>query len=278
MIAPERYGEFFRSLRRDVVWHDCFSKAAALAFYFQLAIFPLLIFLLSLLGFMSDAQQIILFWLGRLTPAETTTMFEKWLREIVERRSGGILSFSLIFSLWSASTGVRTLTSTLNRAYEVSEGRSFWRSQILALTLTVALSVLVIGGVLLITFGDQLIGAVGSFVGFGMASRAFHYLTGLLMLTLGMAVVYYFAPNVKQGWSSILPGTIVAVTAFIVVSYLFSLYVRYAPSYYAVYGSLGAIIILNLWLYLMGLIIYIGGEINSEIRKFSGIPAGQKAS
>lgn len=98
------------------------------------------------------------------------------------------------------------------------------------------------------------------------------------MLILGMAAIYYFAPNVKQGWSSILPGTIFAVTAFIVVSYLFSLYLRYAPSYYAVYGSLGAIIILNIWLYLMGLIIYIGGEINSEIRKFSGIPAEQKAS
>lgn len=183
MIAPERYGEFFRSLRRDVVWHDCFSKAAALAFYFQLAIFPLLIFLLSLVGFMSDARQIILFWLGRLMPAETTSLFENWLREVVGRRSSGILSFGLVFSLWSASTGVRTLTSTLNRAYEVSEGRSFWKSQILALALTVALSVLVIGGVVLITFGEQLFGAIGPQVGSGdsvhMAWRAFHYLTGL---------------------------------------------------------------------------------------------------
>lgn len=83
---------------------------------------------------------------------------------------------------------------------------------------------------------------------------------------------------VKQGWSPVVPGTLFAVTAFIGVSYLFSLYVRYAPSYYALYGSLGAIIILNLWLYLMGLIIYIGGEVNSEIRKFSGIPAEQRAS
>jgi membrane protein len=96
------------------------------------------------------------------------------------------------------------------------------------------------------------------------------------MLTAGMALIYYFAPNAEQDWKSILPGTLFAIAAFIVVSYLFSLYLRYAPSYYAVYGSLGAVIILMLWLYLMAFIMYLGGEINSEIRKLRGQPARQK--
>jgi membrane protein len=272
--------ELFRRIRRDIVWHDCFGKAAELAFFFQLAIFPLLIFLLSLIGFMPEAQEIILFWLGRLMPAQATEILEEWVEEVISQRSRGILSFSLIFSLWSASTGVRTLISALNRAYEVEEGRPLWKSQLLALGLTLALCILVIGGVLIITFGEQLITAIGSFLGFAgnveTLWRIFHYMIGLLMLIAGTGLIYYFAPNVKQDWRSIMPGTLFAVTAFILVSYLFSLYIRYAPSYSSVYGSLGAFIILMLWLYLMALIIYLGGEINSEVKKLSGKPPAQK--
>jgi membrane protein len=96
------------------------------------------------------------------------------------------------------------------------------------------------------------------------------------MLTAGTGLIYYFGPNAKQNWRSILPGTLFAVTAFIVASYVFALYIRYAPSYSAIYGSLGAFIILMLWLYLMALIIYLGSEINSEVNKLSGKPAPQK--
>jgi membrane protein len=280
MTERVRLRELSRRIWRDIVWHDCFGKAAELAFFFQLAIFPLLIFLLSLIGFLPEARQIILFWLGRLMPAEATKIVEKSIEEVLSRRSGGLLSFSLIFSLWSASTGVRTLIDALNRAYEVQEGRSFWKSQLVAIGLTLALCVLVIGGVVIITFGDQLITAVGSFLGFAgsveILWRVFHYLIGLLMLTAGTGLIYYFGPNAKQNWRSILPGTLFAVTAFIVASYLFALYIRYAPSYSALYGSLGAFIILMLWLYLMALIIYLGGEINSEVNKLSGKPAPQK--
>jgi membrane protein len=219
--------ELFRRIRRDIVWHDCFGKAAELAFFFQLAIFPLLIFLLSLIGFMPEAQEIILFWLGRLMPAQATEILEEWVEEVISQRSRRILSFSLIFSLWSASTGVRTLISALNRAYEVEEGRPLWKSQLLALGLTLALCILVIGGVLIITFGEQLITAIGSFLGFAgnveTLWRIFHYMIGLLMLIAGTGLIYYFAPNVKQDWRSIMPGTLFAVTAFILVSYLFSL-------------------------------------------------------
>jgi membrane protein len=217
------------------VWHDCFARTAALAFYFQLSIFPLLIFVLSLIRFMPDARQLVLFWLGRLMPAEATHIVEKWLQEVLAQRSGGILSFRLLFALWSASTGVGTLMAALNRAYEVDEGRPFWRSKLLALGLTVALCILVLGGVVLIAFADQLIAAIGSFLGttalVNTAWRALQYVTGLFMLALGMALIYYLGPNVRQPWPAIVPGTIFAVAAFILVSYAFSFYVRHAPSY-----------------------------------------------
>jgi membrane protein len=93
---------------------------------------------------------------------------------------------------------------------------------------------------------------------------------GLAMLIVGMAVIYLFAPNVRQRWTWIVPGALFAVVTFVVASYLFSLYIRYAPSYNATYGSLGAVIVLMLWFYLMGLIMYIGGEINSQIGSAAG--------
>jgi membrane protein len=272
--------ELMRRLGRDIALHDCLGKAAELAFFFQLAIFPLLIFLLSMIGFIPGALQIIVFWLGRLMPAEATTIMDKWMAEFLSRKSGGILSFSLLFALWSASNGVRTLTLALNRAYEVKEGRPFWKSQLLALTLILALSVLVTGGVVLITFGDQLVFGIqslaGSETGMQILWRVFHYATGLIMLAIGIGIIYYFGPNVEQDWRSIIPGTLFAVVILIAVSSLFSVYLRYAPSYHAVYGSLGAFVILMMWLYLMGLVLYLGGEINSEIRKLSGKPAAQK--
>jgi membrane protein len=93
---------------------------------------------------------------------------------------------------------------------------------------------------------------------------------GLAMLIIGMAIIYIFAPNVQQRWTWIAPGVLFAVVTFILASYLFSLYIQYAPSYNATYGSLGAVVVLMLWLYLMGLIMYIGGEINSEIATAAG--------
>jgi membrane protein len=275
--------DFFRRLRQNIVWHDCFGKAAELAFFFQLAFFPLLIFLLSVIGFVPGARQTILFWLGRLMPAEATSLLEKWVSNFLGRQSGGILSFSLLFSVWSASNGVRTLIQALNRAYEVTEGRPFWHSQLLAIGLLMTIAVLGVGGIALITFGDTLIAWISSLAGragidsgTGTLWRIFNDSIGLLMLFSGLAVIYHFGPNVQQDWRSIIPGTVFAVTAIITASFLFSAYLRYVPTYDAVYGSLGAVVLLMLWLYLVGLMLYLGGEINSEVRKLLGKPARQK--
>lgn len=275
--------ELLRRLRRNIGWHDCFGKAAELAFFFQLAIFPLLIVLLSIIRFLPNAQQTILFWLGRLMPAEAASVVETWTENFLGRQSGGILSFSLLFAIWSASTGARTLIVALNRAYDVEEGRPLWRAQLLAIALVIALAVLVFGGVLIITFGDEILGALAWVAGLsapqpggGLLWRFFHYGTGLLMLFCGVGVIYRFAPNVEHDWRSVIPGSVFAIVAIIAASFLLSLYLRYAPGHHAVYGSLGAVVVLMLWLYLVSLMLYLGGEINSEIRKLLGKPAPQK--
>jgi membrane protein len=254
--------------------HDCLGRAAELAFYFLLALFPLLIVLLNLVSLMPRVQEIILFWLSRLMPADANRIVETWVQNIFANRSRGFLSFGAIFSLWAGSRGVSALVAALNSAYEVHERRPFWRARLLALALMIALCLLVIGGAVLITFGDPLARGLANLVGYEKIINkiwlAMRYLMGLAMLIIGTAVIYIFAPDVKQRSSSILPGALFAVTTFILASYLFSTYIRYASSYNATYGSIGAVIVLMLWLYLMGLIMYIGGEINAQIAAAAG--------
>jgi len=259
---------------REIYRQDFLGRAAELAYYFLLAFFPMLIVLLSMISFIPPVKQTILFWISNLMPPDVKQILHDWLAGVFANRRGGVLSFGLVFSLWAASTGMSAMMTALNQAYEVEEWRPFWKSRLVALALTLALCVLVIGGAAVITYGQPVAEWIASRVGAGGASAelgsAPYYVMGFAMLTVGMGLIYYVAPNVKLNWIRIAPGSVFAVTGFIITSYLFSLYLQFAPGYDATYGSLGAIVVLMLWLYLLGLMICIGGEINAEIHKAAG--------
>jgi len=266
--------ELARRTWRDIQDDDCLGRAAQLAYYFTLALFPLLIFLLSVISFLPEADEIILDWFATVMPPKAMTAVEAWVASVFENRSGRLLSLGLLFSLWFASYGTGALMDALNRAYEVEEGRPFWKAQLVAIALTVALCLLVIGGAFIITFSEKPAAWIadslklGNF--FGILWLAFSYVVGFAMLAAGMGIIYYFAPNVQQQWRWIVPGSLFAVCAFLLASFGFSLYLRFAPSYDITYGSLGAFIVLMIWLYLTGLILCVGGEINAEIQSAAG--------
>lgn len=271
ILAPLTFKELARRVWQEASEDNLFGRAAELAYYFLLALFPFLIFLLSLISFIPGAQETIFNWLSRLMPSDALGLINVWVEDVFNERSSGLLSFGIIFALWAASTGMAALMATLNTVYEVKEGRPFWKARLVALGLTAAVCVLVIGGAALITFADQLATLVAAWLGLAEQLDAvwafIRYVLGLSMMVIGLGAIYYFAPNARHRWKWITPGAAFAVAAFVVVSYLFSLYLRFAPSYDATYGSLGAVIVLMLWLYLMGLIVFIGGEINSELDK-----------
>jgi membrane protein len=269
-----------RRTGRAVHKHHCFGRAAELAYYFLLAFFPMLIFVLSLISFMPGAQGVILSGLAKLMPRDAMNVVENWVLIFFSNRSGGLLSFGFVFSLWAASNGMGALVSALNAAYDVEEGRPFWKTYLVAIGLTIILTLLVIGGVTLLTFGEEPANWIANLVGLGTRFSVIwlsvRYLMGLAMLSIGVGAIYYVAPNVEQRLKWIAPGTVFAVVAFVIVSFLFSFYLRFAPNYNITYGSLGAVIIFMLWLYLMGLIMFIGGEINSEIVDATGKRVIQK--
>lgn len=255
---------------RETNEDNVFGSAAELAYYFLLALFPMLIFLTSLVGFVPDAQQRIFHALGQVMPGEAMRLVDQTIHDVVQNRSGGLLSFGVLGTLWAASGGAAAVMNTLNVAYDAPEKRSFWKIRLVALGLTVMLALLVVGGAVLIMFGDRFSEWTAQRLGFGAAFTVawgvLDYLLGLAFLFLGIQLVYYFGPNIQQQWRWITPGAVFAVLLLIVTSLLLSLYLRYGPSYSATYGSLGAVVVLMLWLYLLGAIVLIGGEINSEIR------------
>jgi membrane protein len=254
---------------------NIFGIAAQLAYYFLLALFPLLIFLTSAVGFLPDVQISLVNALAKVAPPEAITLVRDTLSDVVTHRSGGLLSFGLIASLWSASSGVASVMDGLNRANDIKETRPFWRRRLKAIALTLSMALLVTGGSLLIMVGHRLGGwleqAFDISAALALASTILSYLTGFVLSLLGIEALYYFGPDIKPGQRRIIPGALFASTGIVIGSLLFSFYVRVGPSASATYGSLGAVVTLMLWLYLVGLMLLIGGEINSEIRKYSRV-------
>jgi membrane protein len=272
LTLKELMSKTWRAINTD----DVYGASAQLAYYFLLALFPMLIFLTSLIGFLPEAQQTIFNAVGRVFPSQTMQIVTETMRDIVTNRSGKLLSFGILGTIWAASGGVAALMGTLNLAYHVKEWRSFWKVRLIAIGLTVMLSFMVIGGIVLLIFVDKFSVWLATLLGLGKSFvllwAVAEYLLGLFLLLIGIEVIYHFAPNIKLRWRLVTPGGLFAIVALIVSSHLFSLYLRYAPSYSVTYGSLGAVIILMLWLYLMGMTLLVGGEINSVIREASGKP------
>ena len=157
----------------------------------------------------------------------------------------------------------------LNKAYGAEESRPFWKRRLKAIALTLVTVLLVAGGSLLVMVGHRLggwlehtfqISAVLAFI-----STILGYLTGFTLLLAGVATLYRFGPDIKPRQRRVKPGALFACVGIVIGSLLFSFYVRVGPSASATYGSLGAVVTLMLWLYLVGLMLLIGGEINSEV-------------
>ena len=265
---------------REANEDNILGRAAELAYYFLLALFPMLIFLTSLVGFLPGLREAIFTALGKFVPGEAMRLVSETISDVTRHRSGGLISFGVLGALWAASGGVTAVMGTLNAAYDAREERSFWKIRLIAISLTVMLTLLVVGGTALVMFGDRFAVWFGERLGMGASFTVIwgviHYLVGLALLFLGLELIYYFGPNVEQDWKWVTPGAVFAVVSMVVASLLFSLYLRLAPDYSATYGSLGAVIVLMLWLYLMGAVILIGGEVNAEIAHAADRPLVQR--
>jgi membrane protein len=208
-------------------------------------------------------------YLAQLLPGEAVTLLQDNIRQLVTDQKGGLLSFGILAALWTSSSAVTAIMDALNQAYDVQEGRPFWKVRGTAILLTMGLSLFILLSMVLLIFGPQLGGWIAAQVGLGAAFEVtwnilrWPVIAGLLIVA--MAIVYYVAPDVEQKWKWITPGSVFAVLGTIAVSLGFSFYVNNFGSYNKTYGSIGAVIVFLTWLYLTGFMILAGGEINAEI-------------
>ena len=271
MGMPSRNGliDFAKRLWHEVQEDQVFTGAAALAYFLLLAVFPGAIFVLSLLPYLPipHMQQAIMDLLHQILPAQSAMLFGETVRNLVSERKGGLLTFGFVFTLWSASTGMYAIVQQLNVAYDVKERRPFWKVQGTALVLMLLFVLLVIGSLSLVIFGGLIQSWLASMIGWSRPLLiAFAMLRWVIIgsaLLLGLAVIYRFGPDVNAKFRFISPGNVVAAILIALISLGVQFYVQeFGKNYNATYGSLGAVIILMLWLYLAGVAILAGGEIN----------------
>jgi len=273
-----------RRVIHEIQQDDCLGRAAQLAYYFLFALFPFFLVLTTLLGYLPVPNLLdrLMETLAEMLPGEALRLVQENVRELVTNRRGGLLSLGLLAALWTSSSAVTAIMDSLNRAYDVEEGRPFWKVRLMAVLLTIGLSVFIIVSLILLTFGPQIGGWIADKVGLGsvfkLAWNILRWPVIVGLIILAMALIYYLAPDVEQEWQWITPGSVVAVIGWVLASLGFSFYVNNFGSYNATYGSIGAVIVLLTWMYVSGFFILAGGEINAEIEHAaaSGKDPGEK--
>ncbi|WP_341357356.1 YihY/virulence factor BrkB family protein [Rossellomorea sp. y25] len=260
---------FSKSLFSNISANDVTGLAAQIAYYFLLSLFPLLIFIVTLLPYLPVEQGDILGLVRDFAPGETMSMIEETLQDIMSNRNSGLLSVSIIATIWSASNGMNAIVKSLNRAYDVEETRSFIATRLMSILLTLAMILVFVIALLLPVFGKQI--GLLLFSQFGFSEQFLTVWNGIrwaispIILFIIFVGLYFFAPSKRIKCLSAFPGAIFATLGWVLASLAFSYYVGSFGNYSATYGSIGGIIVLMIWFYLTGIIIMIGGEINALV-------------
>lgn len=286
----------FRGLRLPVsLWHltrrtasevindDVMGMAGQLAYFFVLALFPALIFFVSLVAYLpGDMANQLVVSLRPLVPPAVLQVVQDQITKLTNAEPQGVLTFGLLFALWSSSAALVAITSTLNRAYDITEGRPWWKVRLVAVLLTLALATVVIVALGLLILGPMLAARIGGAFGIGPTFVTVWTLARwpviFLLVSFGIALVYYHGPDAEQDWIWITPGSILATLLWIAASVGLQMYLKIAGSFNETYGTLGGAIVLLLWLYVTGIAILVGGEMNAEIEHASpqGKAPGEK--
>ncbi len=276
-------GIVLRQSVADFFADDMTTYAAALAYQVFFSLFPFIIFLVALLGFLDVPY--FFDWLRQqaetLLPAQALSPVNQAISQI-QQPQGGVLSFGVLLALWSASAGVRATMNALNVAYDVTEGRPAWKRYPLSLIYTLLIAAMLILAAGLLIIGPQVMQWLAQQVGleqlFVMVWTWLRWPLALLLLMFAVAVMYYVAPDVEQDFRFITPGSMLSVVVWVAASLGFGYYVRNFANYGATYGSIGTIIVLLLYFFITSAVLLFGAEVNAVIEHQAreGKAPGQK--
>ena len=267
---------------REFKEDDLTLLAAALTYYGVLSLFPALIVLLSILGLAgTDTIDTLLKNLSSLAPTAARDVVSNAVRDLQgsNQKAGFAFVAGILGALWSASGYVGGFMKASNVIYEVEEGRKFWKLKPLQIVVTVIIMLLTAMIVLAIVVSGPVAQRVGDIVGAGSTAVTVFNIAKwpviALVVSLIFAFLYYVGPNVKQpGFKWVSPGGVVAVILWVIASALFAFYVANFGSYSKTYGSMAAVIIFLIWLWITNLVMLLGAELNAEIERGRQIEGG----
>jgi len=273
--VPLGWTDIVKRTGREMVADNCLNLAAQLAYYFFLALFPALLFLVAIVSFIPvhNLMDTITATLARVAPSEVISIIQDQITKIAHEKNGGLLTLGILGTIWSTSSGVNAIIDTLNQAYGIQESRPWWKVKAIALALTIALALFIVVSFALVVAGPTLAERVADWFNLGKAFewtwKIVQWPVVFALVSLAIAMIYYFAPDAEQEWIWITPGSVIATALWLIISLIFKFYIANFTSYNATYGAIGGVIVLMLWFYVSSLAILAGAELNAEIEHAS---------
>ena len=252
---------------RHMEEHHTMAFAAALAYYFVVALFPFLIFLsavvahLPLPDFFSQVMGLV----ARVVPAANMGPLRVLMKDTILSTHRSLLTFGILLTLWSASSGFTALIDALNAAYDVAETRRYWKTRSLAIGFTFSVGCLLVVALALLLVGPVLNARLTAAFGFRTLWSYVRWAVAITCTVLAVELLYFVAPNVKYRFVSTLPGALIAVSGWIGLSYLLGIYFQDFYAYSNGYGSLGVALAFSIWLYWTGFLVLVGAQFNAEL-------------
>lgn len=273
-----RWRDILTRTARAVYEDDCLGWAGELAFFWFLALFPALLFVVAVASYLpvDHLMDVAVGTLARVAPDDVLVLVREQLLQIAKGPPKGLLTLSLLGALWSSSSAMTAIIDTLNLAYHVKETRAWWRVRLLAAALTVVLVGFTLVAVAVVMMGPTLAASLGRSLGLQdaftwmWAIAEWPVAFGLVATALGW--IYYFAPDVRRPWVWLTPGALVATLMGVLASLGFSWYATHFGEYQKTYGAIGGVIVALLWLYASGLAILVGAELNAAIEQVAPGP------
>ena len=256
-----------RQLVSNVIDDDITALAAQVTYYLLLSFFPFLLLLLGMIGYSDLKSTDVLIYLSKIMPKSSFDLIYTTVISVFDSTSGNLVSLSIIGLIWSGSSGFRAIIKGLNKAYDEKETRAYWKTLIISILFMIGLVLVIIAAVALVVFGQMIGGVIVH--RFPVSSKfilnwdIIRYLVTLVGMVFIFASLYHFTPCRRLTWREVMPGATFSTLGWLISSLGFAYYVNNFNNYSSVYGGIGGVIVLMLWLYITSIIILLGGEVNA---------------
>lgn len=264
----------------QIIADNVFGRAAELAFYFLFALFPLIFLMMTSFGLFAshsgELQYDLLSFFADFLPPTAFQLLRRVANEVVTHASPGKLAFGIVSALWFISSSITSMISFLNAAHHVRETRPWFKAREIALGLSLLISVLLLTALFMVLVGSHFVGWLGAGLELHpllvLVWKALQWPTAIFFVALSCSLIYHYGPDLKEHrrWHWFTPGAAFGGFIWMVASFGFRMYLHFFNNYSISYGSLGAVMILLVWLYATGLACLIGAEINAEIERAGG--------